>query len=93
MYLRNVNYLDNYSNSTLDFLCRNTVLGYNLLFWGSIEMCAYALCFTTRTLDEEYISDIIRNVLGTQDTGLGGEMWSNNVYHTWFYSGKRVTVS
>lgn len=85
--------MDNYSNSTLDFLCRNTVLGYNLLFWGSIEMCAYALCFTTRTLDEEYISDIIRNVLGTQDTGLGGEMWSNNVYHTWFYSGKGVTVS
>lgn len=91
--LGNLNYLGIYSNSTLDFFCRNTVLGYNLLIWGSIEMCAYALCFTSRTLDEESISHIIRNVLGTQDSGVGGEIWSNNIYHTWFYSGNRVIVS
>lgn len=45
-------------------------------------MCAYALCFTPSTLGEKCISDIIRNVLRTQSTGLGGEIWRNNTYHT-----------
>lgn len=58
--LENLNYFDNYSNSTLSFLGRNTVLGYNLPLPGNVERCARVLCLTSSILDEECISNIIR---------------------------------
>lgn len=91
--LGNLNYFDNYSNSTLSFLGRNTVLGYNLPLPGNVERCARVLCLTSSILDEECISNIIRMYWGLKILGLMVK-YGNIIFITSHFTwGKKVVVS